>query len=156
MDTRCLVYPRPAGPGRPLPHDDGGGASGRPRPGDDDFAGLRAAAAGDPPQRIAWKAYARNDLLLLKEFSAGAGEPCRLDWDMLPDLDVEQRLSQLTRWCLDADAANRGVALRLPGREVPLGSGPKHLQSCLEALALFDGVTDARSRAPQRVTEAPR
>jgi uncharacterized protein (DUF58 family) len=61
-----------------------------------------------------------------------------LDWDLLPDLDVEQRLAQLARWCLDADAAGRSIGLRLPGRQVPLGLGPKHLASCLEALALFD------------------
>ena len=43
MDTRCLVYPRPADPGRPLPYGVGSGTS-RPGPGEDDFAGLRAAA----------------------------------------------------------------------------------------------------------------
>jgi uncharacterized protein (DUF58 family) len=138
MDTRCLVYQRPADPGRPLPDGRGGGTSGRPQSGDDDFAGLRSAAPGDPLQRIAWKAYARNDLLLLKEFSNGTGEPCSLDWDMLPELAVEQRLAQLTRWCLDADAAGRSLALRLPGVDIPLGQGPKHLSACLEALALFD------------------
>ncbi len=138
MDTRCLVYPQPAEPGRPLPLESGHGTSGRQGPGDDDFAGLRAAAPGDPPQRIAWKAYARNDVLLLKEFSTGAGEPCLLDWDMLPDLAIEQRLSQLTRWCLDADAAGRSIGLRLPSGDIPLGLGPKHLAACLEALALFD------------------
>jgi uncharacterized protein (DUF58 family) len=136
MDTRCLVYPRPADPGRPLPYGAGSGTS-RPGPGDDDFAGLRAAAPGEPLQRIAWKAYARNDLLLLKEFSGGGGEPCLLDWDLLPDLGIEERLSQLARWCLDADAAGRSLALRLPGSEIPLGLGPKHLAACLEALALF-------------------
>jgi uncharacterized protein (DUF58 family) len=137
MDARCLVYPRPAEPGLPLPQGTGGGTS-RPGPGDDDFAGLRAAAPGDPPQRIAWKAYARNDLLLLKEFSGGAGEPCHLDWDQLPSLGTEQRLSQLARWCLDAEAAGRSFALRLPGTEIPLGLGAQQLAACLEALALFD------------------
>jgi uncharacterized protein (DUF58 family) len=143
MDTRCLVYPRPADPERPLPYGVGSGES-RPGPGDDDFAGLRAAAPGEPLQRIAWKAYARNDLLLLKEFSGGGGEPCLLDWDSLPDLSTEERLSQLARWCLDADAAGRSLALRLPGSEMPLGIGPKHLAACLEALALFDS-GDARA-----------
>ncbi len=138
MQTRCLVYPRPADATRPLPEGTGGGAKGQPRPGDEDFAGLRPAAPGDPPQRIAWKAYARNDLLLLKEFANGAEQPCRLDWDLLPDLGIEERLSQLTRWCLDADAAGRSLALRLPGTDVPLGSGPQQLAACLEALALFD------------------
>jgi uncharacterized protein (DUF58 family) len=139
MEARCLVYPRPAEPGRPLPDAAGGVTSSRPGPGDDDFAGLRTAAPGDPLQRIAWKAYARNDVLLLKEFSSGAGEPCLLDWNMLTELDAEQRLAQLTRWCLDADAAGRSLALRLPGCEVSLGVGPMHLASCLEALALFEG-----------------
>jgi uncharacterized protein (DUF58 family) len=146
MDARCLVYPRPAAPGLPLPQGSGTGTS-RPGPGDDDFAGLRAAAPGDPPQRIAWKAYARNDLLLLKEFSGGGGEPCLLDWDHLPSLGTEQRLSQLTRWCLDADAAGRSFALRLPGAEIPLGLGPQQLAACLEALALFDGTVTAEAAA---------
>jgi hypothetical protein len=49
-------------------------------------------------------------------------------------------LSQLARWCLDADAAGRSLSLRLPGSDIPLGRGPKHLAGCLEALALFDEV----------------
>jgi uncharacterized protein (DUF58 family) len=157
MDTRCLVYPRPADSGRPLPDGAGAGLQGKQHAGDDDFAGLRSAAPGDPPQRIAWKAYARNDLLLLKEFSSGSGEPCLLDWDLLPELDVEARLAQLTRWCLDADAAGRSLALRLPGNDLPLGQGPKHLASCLEALALFDADgTARRSAARGAVAEARR
>jgi uncharacterized protein (DUF58 family) len=138
MEARCLVYPRPAPPGRPLPDGSGDGNTGRPRSGDDDFAGLRAAAHGDPPQRIAWKAYARNDQLLLKQFSAGERTPCLLDWHMLADLDVEARLAQLARWCLDADNEGRPLGLTLPGHRIPLGSGPKHLAACLTALALFE------------------
>lgn len=141
MDTRCLVYPRPAEPTLPLPDSTAGGATGQPHPGDDDFAGLRSAAPGEPLNRIAWKAYARNDLLLSKEFASGTEQPCRLDWDMLPGLDAEQRLSQLARWCLDADAAGLTIGLKLPGDEIPLGLGQKHLAACLEALALF--VADA-------------
>jgi hypothetical protein len=53
-------------------------------------------------------------------------------------LGTEQRLSQLARWCLDADASGRNFALRLPGTEIPLGLGPLQLAACLEALALFD------------------
>jgi uncharacterized protein (DUF58 family) len=157
MDTPCLVYPRPAGPGRPLPLGTGGGLNGKQRAGDDDFAGLRSAAPGDPLQRIAWKAYARNDLLLLKEFSSGTAEPCLLDWEHLPELEVEQRIAQLARWCLDADAAGRSLALRLPGESIPLGQGASHLAACLEALALFDAGMDARGRATHAaVAEAPR
>jgi uncharacterized protein (DUF58 family) len=139
MDARCLVYPRLAAPGRELPVGADDGHDGRANAGEEDFAGLRAAAPTDPPQRIAWKAYARSDTLLLKEFSSGATPACRLDWDMLPELDVESRLSQLARWLVEADQAGRSIGLRIPGAELPLGSGPAHLAACLEALALFEG-----------------
>jgi len=142
MDARCLVYPQLAAPGRPLPETAGYGTAGRPSAGDEDFAGLRAAAPGDPPQRIAWKAYARNDQLLLKQFAAGDRAPCVLDWDTLAELDLEARVSQLARWCIDADAEGRALGLVLPGVRVPLGAGVKHLASCLEALALFDAGMD--------------
>jgi len=138
MDARCLVYPKPAPPGLPLPDTGGTGVGSRPNHGDEDFAGLRGAAPGDPPQRIAWKAYARSGLLLLKQFAGGDREPCLLDWDMLPGLAVEERLSQLARWCLDAETEGRSVGLRLPGVAVPLGHGPSHVAACLEALALFE------------------
>jgi len=138
MDARCLVYPRPAPPGRPLPEGAGTGFGGKPDVGDSDFAGLRAAAPGDPPQRIAWKAFARSDALLLKQFAGGDREPCELDWDALSDLEPEARLAQLTRWCLDAAADARTFALKIPGAALPLGAGPQHLGACLEALALYD------------------
>jgi uncharacterized protein (DUF58 family) len=139
MDARCLVYPQLAPPGRPLPQSIGAGLGGRPDHGDSDFAGLRAAAPGDPPQRIAWKAYARNDMLLLKQFAGGDREPCMLDWDAVRDLETEARVSQLARWCVDAAGEGRSFGLRLPGATLPLGTGPQHLGACLEALALFEG-----------------
>jgi uncharacterized protein (DUF58 family) len=138
MDARCLVYPAPAEPGRPLPLGTGAATGGRLDQGDSDFAGLRSAAPGDPPQRIAWKAYARSDALLLKLFANGDGEPCELDWDALPGLEAEARLSQLARWCLDAEAQGRAYSLRLPDRAVPLGRGDAQLAACLEALALCE------------------
>ena len=142
MDARCLVYPDPAPPGRPLPRElDGGGMRGAPRSGDDDFAGLRTAVPGDPPQRLAWKAYARTDELLLKQFAAGEHAPQWLAWDALPELAPEERLAQLTRWCLDAAADDRAFGLRLPGVLIGLGTGRPHLEKCLRALALFEPPT---------------
>lgn len=138
MPATCLVYARPAGPGRPLPDMQSGA---RPRlpieRSDADFRGLRNANSSDSPRRIAWKAYARNDELLVKQFAGGTGEPCMLDWDDLPGLDTEARISQLTRWCLEASGQARHFGLRIPGTTLPLGGGTKHLHECLKALALF-------------------
>jgi uncharacterized protein (DUF58 family) len=61
-----------------------------------------------------------------------------LDWDSLPDLDTEARLSQLTRWCLDAAARTDSFGLRLPNAVIPLGRGNRHLSDCLRALALYE------------------
>jgi uncharacterized protein (DUF58 family) len=75
---------------------------------------------------------------MLKQFSGAAEVPSVLDWDSLPELSVEERLAQLTRWCLDAAADRRSFGLKLPTHTVPLGGGDKHLHACLEALALFE------------------
>ncbi|MDD2546765.1 MAG: DUF58 domain-containing protein, partial [Burkholderiaceae bacterium] len=48
----------------------------------------------------------------------------------------EAQLSRLTAWVLQADAAGGPYGLRLPGREMPPGTGPTHRRACLEALAL--------------------
>jgi uncharacterized protein (DUF58 family) len=141
MDCACLVYPAPAAPGRPVPVSAGShGSRGMPSQDDSDFIGLRPAAPGDPPGRIAWKAYARSGQLMLKQFSGAAEVPSMLEWHSLPELDTEARLSQLARWCLDAAADRRSFGLRLPTTTIALGSGEKHLHECLKALALYGPV----------------
>jgi uncharacterized protein (DUF58 family) len=139
MDASCIVYPTPASRGRPLPSDIGGeGARGGSELGDADFVGLATAEPGVPPRRIAWKAYARNDELMVKQFSAGAQQARVLSWDALPGLDTEKRIAQLTRWCLDAAEQDLPIGLALPGQTIPVGRGRQHLHICLRALALFN------------------
>lgn len=139
LDLSCVVYPRPAASGIPLPaqtaaHRDGA-ASGA---GEDDFAGLRPYHVGDSPRQIGWKASARGEALLTKQFSGRATAECWLDWhDTPPRLDLEARLSWLARWVLDAHAANIGYGLKLPGVVVPISVGELHRARCLETLALF-------------------
>jgi uncharacterized protein (DUF58 family) len=139
MNGRCLVYPAPAPPGRPIPMSvDTHGTRGMPAEDDSDFMGLRPATDADSPARMAWKAYARSGQLMLKQFSGTAEVPSMLDWDSLPELGVEARLAQLARWCLDAAEDRRNFGLKLPTTTVPVGGGDKHLHACLEALALFE------------------
>lgn len=140
MDARCLVYPAPAAGGRPRPFGaDGQGPIGRPDSGDSDFSGLRAATPSDPPQRLAWKAFARNDELLVKQFADGQDHISVFDWASLPDLEPEQRLSQLTRWCVDAARElQQPFGLRLPAAAIAAGRGEAHLHECLKTLALYE------------------
>ena len=140
LDLHCMVYPRPAFPALPLPPaaaSSGTGAqSGR---GQEDFAGLREYHAGDSPRHVAWKAAARDMGLLTKQFSGRAETQLWLDWAQLPgQMAVEERLSHLARWVLDAHAAGLAYGLRLPGRTVDLAAGEAQRETCLEALALYD------------------
>ncbi len=142
MNAECIVYPKPTTAGRPLPVNGGGdGSRAVGERGDADFAGLKTAAPGDPPQRIAWKAYARSNELLAKQFSGGEQRAQILEWDELAGLDTEERLSQLTRWCLDAADEGCAFGLVIPGTTISLGTDRSHLHECLKALALFDGAT---------------
>jgi uncharacterized protein (DUF58 family) len=147
MNLRCIVYPRPSARGRsaPLLETDTGGAQDLSR-GDEDFAGLRSFHPGDAPSRIAWKAYAREQQGLQVKLYAGTEVTSHLfDWDSLPDLGIEARLSQLCRWIEDAHNVGRAFGLRLPGTHIPANVGPGHRQRCLTALALFQ----SHERAPE-------
>lgn len=137
-DTRCLVYPRPAPPGLPLPAADAGNrASHHLAPsGDEDFAGLRSYQYGDSLRRVDWKASAREQGLFTKQFQGTGSAALWLAWEMAPG-EPETRISQLTRWVMDAHAAGLGYGLRLPGKDIPPASGTLQLQRCLEALALL-------------------
>jgi uncharacterized protein (DUF58 family) len=133
-----LVYPSPARDSLPLPGSNSAEQNDEASQSDgDDFTGLRSYQTGDPPRRIAWKAAARSQHLLTKQFSGQRGAQLRLDWSRTPEKDTEARLSRLTRWALDAHAAGLTYELALPGRTIGMGSGEAHLRHCLEALARY-------------------
>jgi uncharacterized protein (DUF58 family) len=140
-DRPAIVYPRPEAVSAALPGSSGAqGRHSASEDGQDDFAGLRAWHVGDSPQRIAWKAVARGQGLLTKQFVAEAGSAACLAWDDTPAaLGEEGRLSRLARWVIEADAAGTAFELRLPGRMLPPGSGSAHRDLALEALALHGG-----------------
>lgn len=137
----AMVYPKPEIDAPPLPLTGSGGGDGFGLSSSgDDFAGVRPYSPGDPQKMIAWRLAARSDELSVKQFEAQGGGELLLDFESLPrNLDVEQKLSRLTRWVLDADAAHARYGLRLPGSMVFAGSGAQHREKCLTALALHRG-----------------
>ncbi len=138
-DLDCLVYPRPAardGGGPPPAAEAGAAHDGRAR-GEEDFASLRAFRAGDPPRRIAWKAWARGGELVVKQYVGAARAPVMLDLAAVPGPDLEQRLARLARWILDAEERGDRYGVRLGSFEVPPGSGLPHRNRCLAPLAVW-------------------
>jgi len=134
-----LVYPKPAGdlqlplgraraPHSRLQADIGEG---------DDFAGVRPYVTGESQRHIDWKAVARGQPLMTKQFAAEAEDFVRLDFSAFDLADVEDRLSQLALWVIEAERTRRPYGLRLPGTEILPAVGQSHFQQCLRALSLF-------------------
>ena len=141
----CLVYPKPIS--QPLPvdaiGDDEGESVGTER-GGDDYAGVRNYVPGDSARQINWKALAKGHGLQTKQFTRNQSQTLWLNWDRLPSLDTEMRLSILCHWVLEAHANARSYGLRLPGVELLPSDGEAHKHSCLEALALFGQAAHVR------------
>ena len=139
LDVSCLVYPQPAPSGRP-PTEASYTASenGDRGVGADDFVGLRGYRPGDSPRHIDWKAFARQRGLLSKQFGGDRTERLQLDWDLLPAVDTEQRLSLLCRFILQAEAESFSYGLRIPGTRIDPAQGEGHKQRCLAALARYE------------------
>jgi len=137
LGQSCLVYPRPEPPGTPLPlAADGDGAGRAAGAGEEDFAGLRAYRPGDPLRHVAWKAVAKGQPMLTKQFDGAEASRLWLDWGLLPGMGDEARLSRLCRWVLEAETRGAEYGLRLPGVTLEPGRGEEHRRACLEALAL--------------------
>ncbi len=145
MRTECTVFPRPAenAPVPPAALTDTGGAQQDQR-GGDDFAGLRDYRPGDSPRHIAWKAFARGQELLVRQYSGTSVVNHVFDLDEVPARGLEERLSIMCRWVLDAHRAGEAFGLRMPGVRVEPALGVDHLQHCLTHLALF-GLEDLRA-----------
>jgi uncharacterized protein (DUF58 family) len=138
-DASLVVYPQPAGKRYRLASGlTGAGRLAAQTAGYDDFAGLRRYHPGDSLRHIDWKAAARRHQILTKQFSDPAGDDIWLDWDQLPGLKPEQRLSQLCRWVLDLHRLNCHYGLKLPHYRIEPAGGEVHKHHCLTRLALFE------------------
>lgn len=138
MPLECVVFPRPSDNAPPPPSSftDTGGAQ-QAGSGGEDFAGLRDFRPGDSPRHIAWKAFARGQELLVRQYAGTRVVKHVFDIDDAPAIGLEEKLSILCRWILDAHVAGEAYGLRLPGATTPPGIGKAHLHSCLTQLALF-------------------
>src|SRR5262245_41708679 len=133
-----LVYPKPAGNSQLptnrsrfadswLQRDIGDG---------DDFTGVRAYRRGESQRHIDWKAVARGQPLMTKQFAAETTGAVYLDFFELRFAGLEEKLSQLTLWVIEAERARQPYGLRLPDIEISPAVGQMHFHHCLRALSL--------------------
>lgn len=135
---RFIVYPQPANNapdlpyGKYLPEQDGDQGKGT-----DDFSGLRNYHHGDSLRHIHWKAFAKQGTMVTKQFGGDRADETWLDWDTLAEIDIEMRLSILTRWVLSSEYNGTAYGLKIPGLIIKPSIGALHRDQCLKALALY-------------------
>lgn len=101
----------------------------------DDFSGVRPWQIGESMRHVDWKAAARGQPLMSKQWVGATGDFFVLDWTALEGLATEARLSQLAQWLIQAERSESAYALWLPEKRFPTARGEDHLHACLRALA---------------------
>lgn len=139
LDMQCLVYPAPIAFAMENFSSGGGGSeeTALMREGSEDFYGLREYVPGDSLKQVAWKNVARGQGMHLKQFVDYVDSTLWLDWDMFYGFDTEGRLSRLCFCVLQLAANGTPFGLKLPGVEIPPGTGVSHRDKLLRELALF-------------------
>ncbi|MBC3875283.1 DUF58 domain-containing protein [Undibacterium flavidum] len=142
--SQILVYPAPELNPPPLPFGIDSHGSNTQSSGHEDFAGVRSYQSGDPLKHLSWKHIARVDLdaggnLVSKQFAGASSGEIYLDFSALsPQLDLEQRISRMTSWVLEAERLQLDYGFRLATFNLAPAQGETHCQACLSALALYD------------------
>lgn len=138
MDAHVVVYPTPVAAG-PLPErsEEGDSTAMMSARGDDDFHSMRPYRQGDSLRQIHWKGVAKGQMMMSKQYGGGSAREVWLDWHRLAPMGVEERLSRLCQWVIDADKQGFAYGLSIPDRRIENGQGEAHKRDCLEALALF-------------------
>ena len=139
LKTPGIVYPKPIttpfivsmGEGNEMPTD------ANLKIGNDDFIGLRNYRAGDSLKHVAWKYLAKGKGLLSKEYDNQQLSMQWLDWFSLQGMGIEERLSHLTGWVLQAEQEGRAYGIKLPHLEIKPNVGDAHRDACLKHLALY-------------------
>jgi uncharacterized protein (DUF58 family) len=136
-EKAILVWPQPASQAPPLPRGSGSetGQQLQREPEGESFYSLRRWRSGDPLHRIAWKASQRHQTLLSREFRAEHADHLRLDLNQTPGQDLEERISVMTAWVLQAEREDLHWTLSLGQQQLGPDHGPGHAHRCLRALA---------------------
>lgn len=143
--AQVMVYPAPELSAPPLPPGEpraqGAGSAARAQS-SGEFDGVRAYRRGDPLKNVLWKKAAKagehsgeSGGLVVRDTQQAQRHELWLDVRQAGPLGLEQKLSRLCAWVLQADRLGLDYGLRLSALEIKPASGEAHKRRCLEALA---------------------
>lgn len=139
---RCLVYPQPLDliP-LPMDHASSGKQSAKShiQPGAEDFAGMKNYQPGDRIRDVHWPSLAKTNKLITRQYESQNNSSINLSWFTLPStMSVENRLSQLCYWVVNAEQQELRYQLEMPNHTIEYGNGRSHYHDCLTVLALWN------------------
>lgn len=141
--AQIMVYPQPETHPPPLPPGEPctqGAGRATHSVSHGEFDGVRAYRRGDPLKHVLWKkaakASAEQAELVVRDAEESQHHQLWLDSRQIHALGLEQKLSRLCAWVLQAEQLGLDYGLRLPTLEIQPSSGEVHKRHCLEALAL--------------------
>lgn len=144
-DVSCIVYPEPkdllSAPDKTLIQTEDGQAelfsSNLQQQSGEQISSLKPYQTGDRLRDIHWPSLAKSNQLVSKEYDTNNELKQVFSWQQVNSLSVEDKLSQLTFWLLQAEKNQNSYQLSIPGYESNHAQGDAHLQQCLEKLALW-------------------
>lgn len=139
IDRKFMVYPARFGTRSfPLQGEEPGKQSQNKKLQGENFQGHKIYTIFDSVRRIDWKASARSQKTLIKNFDESSADSVIFHWKHTEALrDTESRLSQLALWIDVAEQKHVNYQLILPFWKSSVGKGPTHWDSCLQTLALW-------------------
>lgn len=139
--AQVLAWPRPEDPAPPLPRTRSPHGDQQAAPhsaAGAEFDGVRAWRRGDNLRQVLWKKVARSGELVSRDTAGTVAQELTLAWHDTRGADLEQRLSCLTAWVLQAEHDGHRWTLDLPGQAPqPASQGDAHRRAALDALALW-------------------
>ena len=102
-----------------------------------EISSLRPYRAGDRLRDIDWPSFAKSNQLISREYESKVDLKSVYTWQHVISLNLEDKLSQLTYWLIDAEKNQQDFQLIIPGYESDNSSGKEHLRQCLTKLALW-------------------
>ncbi len=148
-DQRCLVYPQPLDLVARSDSDINQGkeeTNVNKRPGNEDYAGMKHYQPGDRLRDIHWPSLAKTQKMVSIEYEQQSNSSQNISWFSLPNkLSVEDKLSQLCFWLIEAEKQGVRYQLEMPSQTQEYDNGPAHLHACLRTLALWGLVDEAAS-----------
>lgn len=137
--AQVLVYPAAETHPPPLPHasqDESDLDPGQLGTQITSWDGVRPYRRNDPLHRIVWKKAAHHRDLVSRDDEPAPQGQLVLSLSDCHGLGLEEGLSRLCAWVLEAEQSGLRYGLRLPAQMIDPDVGAIHQQRCLEALAL--------------------